>query len=111
MKRQIRRTIQVRRDIIDIYGYIYERSPQAAESVFDAIEQSIVALADMPGVGRRWNSPDPRLEGMRITPVTRYRNYIIFFRLGDDAVEIYRIVHGARELARIVDEIDLDFEE
>ena len=110
MKRDLQRTKQVRRDIIAIYGYIYERNPSAAENVFDAIERCIRSLSDMPGIGRMWNSTDPRLTGMRVVPVSPYRNYLIFFRPLERAVEILRVVHGARELERIVEEIELDFE-
>jgi toxin ParE1/3/4 len=110
-RRPIRRTRQLRQDIIDIYSYIYHRSPQAAERVFDAIERSIKALRDIPGAGRLWQSPDPRLEGIRVTVITPYRNFLIFFRPTDTAIEIYRIIHGARELDAIVDQIELEFED
>jgi toxin ParE1/3/4 len=109
MTRQIRRTRQVAQDLIEIYQYIHERNAPAAERVLDAIEQSLNSLLKTPVVGRQWNSPDPRLEGMRVTLVTPYRNYLIFFRPVSDGIEVYRIVHGARELERIVDEIDIEF--
>jgi toxin ParE1/3/4 len=65
----------------------------------------------MPGVGRYWNSPDPRLDGMRVTTVTPYRNFLIFFRKVPGGIEVFRVVHGARELESIVDEIQLEFGE
>lgn len=111
MKRRLRRTRQVRDDLIAIYGFLHARSPQAAERVFDAIEASIRALLQKPGLGRRWDSRDPRLEGMRVLVVTRYPNYLVFFRLAGRNVEIFRVVHGARELERLIDEIELDFED
>lgn len=111
MRRGIRRTKQVADDIIAIYRHIRARSRQGAERVLDAIERSIRSLPDTPGIGRRWHSPDPRLEGMRVAVVTPYRNYLIFFRATDHWIEVFRVVHGARELEPIVDEIDLDFEE
>ena len=110
MSRRIRRTGQVRDDIIQIYRHIRRKSQKGADLVFDAIERSIKALGEMPGVGRLWESPDPRLEGMRITTVTPYRNYLIFFRPTREAVEVFRVVHGAEELERLIDEIDFDFE-
>jgi len=110
MKGQIRRTKQVWRDIIGIYSYIQERSPQSADKVFDAIERSIQSLLDAPGMGRLWNSRDRRLEGMRVTPVRPYRNYLIFFKAVPNGIEVYRVVHGARELGRIASDIDLEFD-
>lgn len=111
MKRIIRRTSQVRGDIISIYRYIHERSPQAAEHVLDAIERSIRSLVDTPGIGHYWNSPDPQLHGIKVTTVHPYRQYLIFFRASEQGIEVFRIVHGARELSRIVDEMELDADE
>lgn len=108
MKRFIRRSKHVRSDIIAIYQYIYERNPEAAERVLDAIEQSIRSLIDTPGIGHYWNSPDPKFRGIRVTSVRPFRQYLIFFRASENAIEVFRVVHGARELSRIVDEMELD---
>ena len=111
MSRHVRRSTQVRQDVIDIYRYLHRRSPQAADRVFDAIQQSIQSLLETPGIGRRWNSSDPRLEGMRVVPVRRYRNYLIFFRAVPTGIDVFRVVQGTQELERIVDDIEIDFEE
>jgi len=110
VSREIRRAKQVRQDIIDIYTYIGLRNPDAAERVLDAIEQSIDRLKDLSGIGSIWGASDPRLSGMRVVPVSPFRNYLIFFRPVANLVQIYRVVHGARNLDRIVDEINFDFE-
>ena len=110
MSRAIRRAKQVQQDIIDIYTYIGQRNSDAAERVVDAIEGSIASLKEFPGIGSVWSANDPRLSGMRVVPVSPYRNYLIFFRPIEDLVEIYRVVHGARNLDRIVDEIDFEFD-
>ena len=111
MRRSIRRTNQLASDIIEIYIRIHRDNPRAADKVLAAIERSIRALVDLPGVGRYWSSPDPRLDGLRVTTVRPYRNYLIFFRAVADGIEVFRVVHGARELQPLVDEIDVDFEE
>jgi plasmid stabilization system protein ParE len=46
---------------------------------------------------------------MRIAIVTPYRNYLIFYRPSAHGVEVYRLIHGARELGRIMDDIDIEF--
>jgi hypothetical protein len=47
---------------------------------------------------------------MRVTVITPYRNFLVFFRVMPAAVEVYRVVQGARALERIMDDIDLEFE-
>jgi toxin ParE1/3/4 len=111
MNLRIRRTRQVREDLIDIYRYLHRRTPRGADRVFNAIEQTIRALPDTPGIGTQWNATDPRLEGMRVVPAKRYRNYLIFFRVVPDGIEVFRVVQGAQEMDRIVDEIQVDFDE
>lgn len=111
MKRRLRRTKQVREDLIEIYGFLHRRSPRAAEQVFDAIEASIRALQERPSIGRQWDSRDPRLAGMRVLVVARYPSYLVFFRPAGRDIEVFRILHGARELQRLIDEIELDFED
>ena len=106
MSRIIRRRKQVAGDIIEIYRYIHARSPDAADKVLDAIERSIKSLTNTPKVGSYWNSPDPRLDGMRVTTVTPYRNYLIFFRPVEGVVEVFCVLHGARDLPALIDEID-----
>ena len=111
MSRVIRRSRQVREDIIEICRHIHHRNPSAAEAVFNAIERSVRSIAEVPGVGRYWNSPDPRLDGMRVTTVRPFRNYLIFFRAPSDQIEVFRIVHGARELEPLIDELQIDFDD
>ena len=111
MSRQIRRHPRVRDDLIEIYRFIHERSPRSADKVYDAIENSIRALLDMPGVGTLWQTSDDRLAGLRVTPCTPYRNFLMFFRAVSDGIELYRVVHGAQELGRIVDDIERDLED
>ena len=111
MRRRIRRTRQVREDLVAIYIHVHGKSPQNAEKVLDALERSITSLLDTPGIGRLWESPDPRLEGLRVAVSTPYRNFLIFFRPVADGIEVFRVIHGARELDRIVDEILIDLED
>lgn len=111
MKLRLRRTSQARGDIVRLYRYIGADNPDAAERVLEAIERSLRAIAATPGMGRQWESNDPRFEALRVYPVNPYRNYLIFYRVVGRDVHIFRIVHGSQELGRIVDEIDLETDE
>jgi len=111
MKRRIRRNRQVEADLISIYTYIHEKSPAAAEKVLDGIEQYVRSLLDTPGIGTLWNSPDPRLKGLRVAVVKPYRAYLAFFRATPEGIELFRIIHGARELGPLIEELEIDFED
>jgi len=108
MKRRIRRNRQVRSDLVSIYTYLYERSPAAAEKVLDGIERYVRSLLDTPGIGTLWNSPDPRLKGLRVAVVKPYRAYLVFFRATPGGIEVFRIIHGARELEPLIEGIEID---
>ena len=52
-------------------------------------------VADNPNFGRE----RPELGAdIRSAPVSRYRQYVIFYRVRRYGIEVARIVHGARNL-------------
>lgn len=105
------RSGQVHEDLMAIYLHIGKDRPAAAEEVLDRIESTIELLSTLPGLGNRWKSPDPRLSGLPVAVVTPYRNYLVFFRRSDRGVEVYRVVHGARDLEQIVDQVVFDLDD
>ena len=60
----------------------------------------------MPGVGRMFETVDPRLQNIRQTAVSRrFRNYLIFYRATVDFIEILAIIHGMRDLPNLLPEL------
>jgi toxin ParE1/3/4 len=59
-------------------------------------------LADMPALGSRYESHAPELTGVRFFPVTRYRNYLVFYRPTATGIEVLRVLHGAQDIERIL---------
>lgn len=45
-----------------------------------------------------------RLTGIRSLPVPGFRNYLIFYRIQGDQLEIIRVLHGARDLELALEE-------
>ena len=109
MTRSLRRNRQVEQDLANIYSYVYERSPQGAEKLLEGLLRAIRGLLDAPGAGTLYPTSDRELEGLRVTPARRYRSYVILFRATPTAVEVFRVFQGSQLLARMVDEIDIDF--
>lgn len=91
----IQRTAQAEEDLIEIWIYIAQDIPRAADCVLDEIEQRFFALAENPLMGRL--RPD-------IAPEFRYfvvGNYLIIYRTISDGIQIVRVVHGARDLPNL----------
>jgi toxin ParE1/3/4 len=91
----VRRTAQAEEDLIDIWLYIAQDNPGAADRLLDTIEEKCSLLADHPQLGPA--RPDIA-EDCRYLPVG---NYLILYRLLPDGIEIVRVVQGSRRLENL----------
>lgn len=57
----------------------------------------------MPGMGERRESGDPRLEGLRVRRVEGFEKHLIFDRETAGGIDVIRVLHGARDISRILD--------
>lgn len=92
---KILRSALAREDLLSIWRYIANDSPDNADKFLDEIEAGFNLLAKSPEIGM------PRsdfMENLRSFPIKRY---VIFYRLIEDGVEIVRVLHGARDIARL----------
>ena len=87
-------------DLADIYSFISEDNVEAAGHVIDAVLDTFGLLVREPSAGVAYRTENPRLRGVKMIPVTRYRNYLVFYRTAADYVRILYVVHGARNLVR-----------
>jgi len=60
--------------------------------------------ADMPGLGERHDSVKPNLAQLRIGRVDGFGNHLVFYRPVDEGIEIVRVLHGARDVERALEE-------
>ena len=79
-------------DLLAIWLHIAADNPRAADEVGDRITAVFATLSRNPSAGR---SRDDWGAGLRSLPVG---SFIIVYRLLSDAIEIARVVHGARDL-------------
>lgn len=85
-------TAEAERDLEDIATYVVQQSPRSALALIRGLREKCESLADAP----RGYPLVPRYEhrGVRRRP---FGNYLIFYRAGDDAIEVIHILHGARD--------------
>jgi toxin ParE1/3/4 len=104
MSRIIRR-LAARQDLVDIvYHYIREGTPATAHRFRTQAEATFQQLARMPGMGTRWEHEHQALAGLRFLPVSGFKQFLVFYRPLADAVEIVRVLRGARDIHRILRE-------
>lgn len=82
-------------DLREILLYIREHDPRAARRLLDQFNARLDLLGRFPEMGAA--RPDLR-KGLRSSPVG---NYLVFYQPTKKAVDVVRILHGARNLKRI----------
>ena len=88
-------------DLDQIEDYIAARDPAAAARVRGAIVQQSIQLGEVPSKGMALKEPrDEREIGVRLWPVTRYRNYLVLYRIEPERIRVLRILHAARDWSR-----------
>jgi toxin ParE1/3/4 len=83
---------QYERDVTTIWDQIAQHSPDAADRVVMAIENAIELLVHFPRIGTPCPHLAPELRRMM------WRDYLIYYRVRKDAVEIVRTLHGRRNI-------------
>jgi toxin ParE1/3/4 len=104
MRRVVRKTPRAEQDLLDHYVYIGERSPQAADRLLLAADEAFKLLARLPGMGRVWDSPSPRLAGVRSWTIPTFRNYRIFYRPIRNGIEVLHVFYARRDIPRLLED-------
>ena len=87
---RVRRTPLAEQDLEDIWFFVAQDNPDAADRLLDKIEESIGLIAENPYLGPA--RPD-------IAPELRYHpvgHYLLLYRILKNGIELVRVVHGAR---------------
>ena len=79
-------------DAWEIWAYIAQDNPDAADRLLGRLDKMIRVLAAQPLLGK---SVEELVPDLRLVPVG---NYLIFYRSTKDRIEIARILHSARDI-------------
>lgn len=93
-------TPAARADLLDIFDYIAQDNPDAARRVISEIRAAMRKLAERPEMGhfRR----DLATEPLRFWPVY---SYLIIYRPEARPLQVVRVLHGARDVRQILEEL------
>ncbi len=87
-------------DLINLWVYIAQDNPTAADRVYEAAETTFETIAFMPNIGTIYQSKWVKLQGIRFFPIKHFPKYIIYYRAIKDGIEIIRVLHGHMEKDR-----------
>lgn len=86
-------------DLDEIFDYIMLDNPQSAAEVLEHIMSSLARLEHFPYSGKPLFDRSLGKFNFRMVIVD---SYIAFYRLVDDKVLVYRVLHGARKYSHLL---------
>ena len=81
----------------------------AAVRFIDAAEITFTQLAKTPGIGKVTKLVMSQLGEIRQWRIKGFQDYLIFYRIQNTTVEILRVLHGARDLADVLNKLEEEF--
>jgi toxin ParE1/3/4 len=91
MRRVVKRPL-AETDLEEIWWYIAQDNPSAADKLLDKIEEGCQAIARFPKMG---TSREELLPCLRSFPIG---NYLIFYLPMDDGIDVVRVLPGMRDI-------------
>lgn len=88
-------------DLTKTYDWLEQESSCSGERLLDSVEATIDLLLDNPRAGRVREFECQVVQDIR-SLVLDGLPYVIFYRAHPDELEIVRLLHGARDLLRLV---------
>lgn len=87
-------------DLEDIWSYVAKNNPRAADNLFDKLREMFAKLAKFPQMGQGRSDLALSLQSFPV------RNYLIFYRIIEEGIEIVRIIHGSQDIEQIFKEVE-----
>lgn len=80
-----------------IAHYLAENAPQAALAFIGALEAAYAHISRHPASGSPRHAHELNLPGLRSWPLARYP-HLVFYVEHPDHIDIWRVLHGARDI-------------
>ena len=97
---------QANRDVDEAVAYYLSEAGEAVAMGFvDALEKAYGHIARHPATGSPRYAHELNLPGLRAWPLTRYP-YIIFYVERPDHIDVWRVLHGQRDIPAWMQEPD-----
>jgi plasmid stabilization system protein ParE len=95
-------TPQAAADLFEIWSYIAADSPEGADRVEAAVYEACALLSTSPLLGK--TRGDLTTRPLRFWTVQRFTNYIIVYDPATSPLQVIRVLHGMRDLKRMLED-------
>jgi plasmid stabilization system protein ParE len=94
-----------RQELITTARYLrLQSSPEQAVRFLRDAGRTFAVLAGNPGIGTPYVLADPRLAELRYFPLSRFKSYLVFDCPIAGGIEVWHVLHGARDYEGILAE-------
>ena len=90
-------------DLEEAAVYIGQNGVPVAKRFLHAADRAFDLLASMPGIGALFPLANPSLQGLRHHSIKGFPKHIIFYLPTADGIEVVRVLHGARNIADLLE--------
>jgi toxin ParE1/3/4 len=81
--------------------YLREAGEEVAERFFRSVAETLPLLTTHPDFGNRRRFQNPILQNLRSFRARRpFQNILIFYRVKGNVLQVWRLMHGSRDLPR-----------
>ena len=89
--------------VVEALGYIAYtlEAPKAARDLLSEFDKTVRQIAEYPYAHELYRTDRPMKDEIRKVPV---KNYVLYYAVFQDRVEIRRFLYGKRDKSRIVEE-------
>ena len=90
------------RDIDEQLIFLANQSHSLAAKFLDSIERTLHLITESPDRGFLWDDETHHEREIRVRAVVGFSNVLVFYRTAELAVEIIRVLHGARDIVTLL---------
>ena len=91
----VKRSAKAEEDLIDIWLYISDDSPENADRFLDKLNEKAKKIAEFPDIGV---SRPELTDNLKSFPVDRY---VLFYRVIPEGIELVRVLHSSKDITLI----------
>jgi toxin ParE1/3/4 len=89
-------------ELIDIATYISADNLDAGDRFLYAAEATFQQIAKLPGIGKLSGFTHPKLTQVRQYSVKGFKNYLIYYQIQGEVIDIMHIFQGSRDIATML---------